>query len=192
MTPSEPSYREIPLSKGQIAFVDAADFEWLNQWKWTATFNQKLVGFYALRSFATPTGRGYEYMHRMVMGLTKGDGKQVDHIDPSGTLDNRRSNLRVVEGWQNMANTRQSKLAHTNIDWKSNAWRVRFGHKREIIHVGRFKTFEEAFAAKVKRLRELKGEFCHFTVTDPVIPTLPDSETPLATAPTLPLQITCE
>ena len=35
MTPS-PLYREIPLTKGQVAIVDADNFEWLNQWKSSA------------------------------------------------------------------------------------------------------------------------------------------------------------
>ena len=33
-TPSEPLYREIPLTQGQVALVDAADYEWLMQWEW--------------------------------------------------------------------------------------------------------------------------------------------------------------
>lgn len=35
-TPSPELYREIPLSRRMIAIVDAADYEWINQWKWHA------------------------------------------------------------------------------------------------------------------------------------------------------------
>jgi hypothetical protein len=33
MTPSQEEYRTIPLTQGQVAIVDAADFDWLNQYK---------------------------------------------------------------------------------------------------------------------------------------------------------------
>lgn len=34
MTPLQPDYRTIPLTQGQVTIVDAADYKWLNQWKW--------------------------------------------------------------------------------------------------------------------------------------------------------------
>jgi hypothetical protein len=36
MTSPSLDYRLIPLSQGQFAKVDAADYEWLNHWKWNA------------------------------------------------------------------------------------------------------------------------------------------------------------
>jgi hypothetical protein len=30
------SYRTIPLTQGQVAFVDTKDYEWLSRWKWFA------------------------------------------------------------------------------------------------------------------------------------------------------------
>jgi len=41
--------------------------------------------------------------HRLVMGLSFGDGKIVDHINWNG-LDNRKENLRVVTHAQNLSN----------------------------------------------------------------------------------------
>jgi hypothetical protein len=38
---------------------------------------------------------GREFLHRAVMGLDKGDGKEVDHLNRN-KLDCRRANLRIV------------------------------------------------------------------------------------------------
>ena len=43
------------------------------------------------------------YLHRLIMGLTPGDGLEVDHLNGNG-LDNRRENLRVVTHAQNHQN----------------------------------------------------------------------------------------
>ena len=42
-------------------------------------------------------------MHRQILGLIHGDGKEVDHINKD-RLDNRRANLRVVTRKENCAN----------------------------------------------------------------------------------------
>jgi hypothetical protein len=40
MTPADisqfPEFRQIPLTKGYYAIVDAENYEWLMQWKWHA------------------------------------------------------------------------------------------------------------------------------------------------------------
>ena len=32
-------YRLIPLTQGKYALVDAADYDWLSQWRWGANWN---------------------------------------------------------------------------------------------------------------------------------------------------------
>lgn len=44
-----------------------------------------------------------EYLHRLILGLTLGDGHYTDHINRD-KLDNRRANLRVVTQKENCAN----------------------------------------------------------------------------------------
>ncbi len=85
----------IPLSNGGVAIVDEQDSH-LSRWAWY----RNLHG-YAVR---TNRKRGALYMHREILGLTRGDGKQCDHIDQN-PLNNRRSNLRVGTQAQNRQNT---------------------------------------------------------------------------------------
>lgn len=39
----------IPLSGGQFSIVDATDYQWLSQWRWTASWSPVIRGHYALR-----------------------------------------------------------------------------------------------------------------------------------------------
>jgi len=99
--------KEIKLTEGKIALVDDADFEWLNQFKWCAY--KSCHTFYACRSKYLPNGkRRPVQMHREILGLSYGDGIQVDHADGNG-LHNFRSNLRVCNASQNSQNRRRNK-----------------------------------------------------------------------------------
>lgn len=59
---------------------------------------------YARRKF----GFKNQMMHRYIMGLRPGDGKEIDHINHDG-LDNRKSNLRVVSRQVNAKNIKKLK-----------------------------------------------------------------------------------
>jgi len=102
--PSE-LYREIPLTKGQIAIVDKEDYPWLIALKWHADENPTKGGYYAAATVRDVEGKPYKvYMHRLILGLNRGDKRYGDHKDPTKTLDNRRSNLRISTASQNQSN----------------------------------------------------------------------------------------
>ena len=67
--------------------------------------------------------------HRMILGLGsyESDRRDVDHIDPMATTDNRRSNLRVGTHRQNSHNRRPN--LHTKANLKGVAW-----HNRDKIY----------------------------------------------------------
>ena len=101
--------KRILLTQGQSTIVDDADFEWLNQWKWHATFDPHTRGFYAVRGVLRPHGNfGPERMHRQILGLKYRDKRQSDHKNHD-TLDNRRGNLRIVSSYQNRLNRKDPK-----------------------------------------------------------------------------------
>ena len=76
--------------------VDIADMDFVNQWTWRLT-----SAGYARRT----EGRTKIYLHRVLLGLSPGDGLEGDHWnhDP---LDNRRSNPRVATHQENLQNMR--------------------------------------------------------------------------------------
>ncbi len=91
--------KTIPLSQGKFALVDDADFDFLNQWKWSATKNHK--AFYAHRNDRLPHKRVQVKMHRVIMCAPP--GQIIDHIDGDG-LNNQRSNLRFCTKAENNRN----------------------------------------------------------------------------------------
>ena len=80
------------------ALIDEADLEFASQWKWS------YVQGYGLRMMRRPDGGNRPVLlHRALLGLQPGDGRQVDHINRD-KLDNRRSNLRIVTQRENNHN----------------------------------------------------------------------------------------
>ena len=106
----------IALSKGRVAQVDDSDYAVISGRRWH--FN----GRYASRS----DGHTTIYMHREILGLSPGDGQEVDHIN-GDPLDNRRVNLRVTSHAVNGQN-RQSLPGHSTyrgVSWMKSGNRAR-------------------------------------------------------------------
>lgn len=92
--------KKIKLSQGKYALVDDKDYEFLNQWKWSAKTNGREI-FYAYRKEnSRKTGKTI-YMHRIIVNAPK--GMDVDHINGDG-LNNQRKNLRICTRSQNQRN----------------------------------------------------------------------------------------
>jgi hypothetical protein len=154
--PSNPSIRLIPLTKGQNAIVDAADFEWLNQWNWQAQWSPDMKSFYAVRA-------GRIRMNRVILGCTpKEDGDHWNH----DTLDNRRVNLRPVSESQNGANRRKRATGSSDykgVDWykKCQKWRARITCNGKLRHLGLFVSEKDAARAYDAVALEIFGKFSH-------------------------------
>lgn len=90
---------EIPLSSDQVALVDDADVAFLARWKWSASRCHRNK-FVAMRTQRVDGRSKTIYMARELLGLKHGDIRQADHLNHD-TLDNRRSNLRIVTSIEN-------------------------------------------------------------------------------------------
>ena len=155
--PSDESYRLIPLTQGQNAIVDAADFTWLTQWDWCACWRESSSGFYAI-SNRCPYGL---LMHRAIIQPEK--PFEVDHINRN-TLDNRRENLRKVTRAQNNYNQRLRKdnaSGFRGVYYRADrgTWDAMIKINKKCIYLGAFNTSKEAAYAYDEAARNFHGEF---------------------------------
>lgn len=123
------------------AVVDAADAEWVSQWRWS------LATGYAARSQNLPgVGPRNTYLHRELLGLTRGDGLERDHIDPN-RLNCRRSNLRAVTkqgNRQNVPNRGMSRYRGVYWDKSIGYWRAVVEANGKRHYLGVFKSEDAA------------------------------------------------
>jgi hypothetical protein len=152
--PPNESIRYIGLTKGRYAVVDAADYEWLSKYKWTALVVGDKV--YAIRSHKGKT----ILMHREIMQPAQ--GMVVDHIDGNG-LNNCRGNLRVCTPQQNTFNSRprpkKSKFKGVRYDAETGKWIAEITHNGIKYHLGTFATEVEAARAYDRKAVELQGPY---------------------------------
>jgi len=136
--------KQIPLTQGQYAIVDDEDYEWLNQWKWFAEW-KNTKSYYARRYNGLINGKEHKiYMAREILGLKRGDKRQADHENHI-TLNNCRSNLRIVTHSQNQWNKTNPRGYHWHKRKKKYQAQIRLNGKS--IHLGDFQTAEEAHNA---------------------------------------------
>ncbi len=149
--------KKIPLTQGQITIVDDIDHEELSRRKWRAQWSPSTESFYAVRWSPVLNGKKYVIrMHRQILGLKHGDKREGDHVNHD-TLNNRRSNLRIVTHRENLSNRRdQSKHGvgiSKNPRCKTRPFRARVKTSKWI-HIGYFATATEARTARNAFLKE--------------------------------------
>jgi hypothetical protein len=161
--PADPSYRLISLTKSQVCAVDAADYEWLNQWNWMASWDATSASFYAVRAQVEKGTKRHinVKMHRLIMGYPD---LHVDHRDLD-TLNNRRYNLRVATRQQNGFNR---KLLSTNtsgfkgISRNGKNWMAQIRVDGKLKYLGTFPTPELANNAYREEAIKVAGEFARW------------------------------
>lgn len=169
---SIPDAIEIQLTQGQVAIVEAADSDVTNV-KWRASFDPSYGNggrYKVIRTDRTAKPRRTIYLHRVVMehalGRSLTQGEQVDHVN-GDTLDNRRSNLRVVtqaENQQNRGKRYSNKSGYKGVSWheQRRKWAASIKVNKERLFLGLHDTPEAAYAAYCEAARKYHGEFARF------------------------------
>lgn len=149
----------IMLTQGKVALVDDEDYDWLSQWKWCATRASKNKWYAKRRTKNNDKTPGQSlYMHRVLVGT---EAREVDHKDGNG-LNNQRVNLRPATRMQNGANMRRrSKRMYHGVTRTQHAWLARIHVNYRTIHLGSFRTIEQAARAYDAAAKEKFGEFAH-------------------------------
>jgi hypothetical protein len=148
----------VKLTKEKIALVDTEDAALLKL-RWYAQNNGH--SWYAYRGRNPPTGMHRTIMER-VLARSLSKNEVVDHIN-FDTLDNRRSNLRIVSAQGSSCHRRKRNdairsrfkgvtLQNNRVGGKN--WQASIGDKS----LGYFKIEEDAARAYDKAAREVYGE----------------------------------
>jgi len=146
--------KKISLTRGKCAVVDDADFEFINQFKWTAKQSGK--NFYAIRGIGGRKNPKRLWMHREILGIDQ----TVDHKNGDG-LDNRRVNLRPASQALNMRAYRAKSEGKTSrfrgVHWyaRDSIWVSQIETDGKRYWVGRFQDEEAAARARDKKVLEL-------------------------------------
>lgn len=147
---------------------DKTQLSKLTQYKWYASRDTNT--WYVKTHVRLKSGRETTItMHRLIMGLKRGDQPQIDHINHNG-LDNRNENLRTVSASQNQHN-RSGKIRNLNrnkftsyypgVAWHKNRnrWQASIKLNMLNIYLGIFDTELEAANAylRAKTIRDAGG-----------------------------------
>tara|TARA_Y100000310_G_scaffold35421_1_gene33457 strand:+ start:2323 stop:3663 length:1341 start_codon:yes stop_codon:yes gene_type:complete len=142
----------VPLSGGEVAWVDESDFDLVSSYSWSKA---KHGGAYAYLGGGREN-RKRGYMHQLILPVEEKD-LMVDHINRN-TLDNRRINLRKVTRQQNAFNMdRGSKWK--GVTRSGDRWRAQITVDRKNHHLGSFGSPEEAARAYDEAAKQRFGEY---------------------------------
>lgn len=136
---------KIPLTQGYTALIDSEDEARVRKHKWHASIRPRKSGPPRVYATAKIGGKNI-YLHRYLLPDVD-RALDIDHINNDAT-DNRRANLRVVSRQRNALNrhpaTATSPSKTLGVLLKGGGWEARLGPH----YIGRFKTFDEAKAAR--------------------------------------------
>lgn len=166
--------KAIPVSHKKMALVDDEDYDRVRQHKWYLIVNKHTT--YARADIEIDGKRTAVFMHRFVLGLTKGD-PLVDHWNRNG-LDNQRKNLRTATNGQNMANSikMRSKRGCCPSTYKGvtcadclefSGWEANIRHDGGTEFLGHFGDAKEAALVYDAAARRLHGEFARVNFPGP-------------------------
>lgn len=151
--------------KNLWTIIDLEDLEKVisHPYTWFAIYDNDIKNYYAKSSIYnsdTKLSRPLS-LHQYIMDA---NGRIVDHIN-SNTLDNRKSNLRVVLDCNNSMNrkskNKNNKSGYRNVSWNKrlNKWIVQMQINKKNTMLGKFDNVHEAGKFAEEMRKKYYGEF---------------------------------
>jgi hypothetical protein len=152
-------WKRLPLTRGKFAIVDALDFLWVSQWKWT--FHSEGYA-YRRRRNDEPLGPKTIFLHRAVLRFGS-DDPDVDHRSRN-RLDCRRSNLRIASkatNGMNRGKQTNNRSGFKGVCWDParRKWKAQITIRQRNYFLGRFDTAETAARVYDRAAKRLFGAF---------------------------------
>lgn len=152
--------KEIPLTRGKAALVDAEDYEELSKHNWQFSTT---IG-YAVGQIRYSDDKYSEkiLMHRYIMGT--GEGLHTDHIN-GDKLDNRKENLRICTPSENFVNRgickKRNKSGYKGVYWseRDKMYQVTMRKNSKTYYVGMYKDIDEAIKMYDFWIVQMWGEY---------------------------------
>lgn len=148
----------IPLTRGKFAMIDVADVPLVENHQWRLLPRGKVV--YAATTVTIDGRKTTLGLHQVICGVR---GPLIDHVDRNG-LNCRRKNLRLASPSQNMMNRgapSNNASGVKGVSWnkRDRRWDASIRVDGKLIHLGYFKTLDEAEAARIAGEAEHYGEY---------------------------------
>lgn len=154
----------VPLTKGLRAMIDHEDAHLVCSMRWSVTSHGYARAAYTRQDGTTET----IFMHRILVGAAV--GQYVDHID-GDKLNNRKTNLRLCQQYQNMANRgapRNSSTGYKGVSLcrETGRYRAILNFRGKVYRLGRFQTAIEAAHAYDAMASRLLGQFARPNIAE--------------------------
>lgn len=143
--------------------IDAEDYEKCKEYKW-CLMSMHPRGRYVMNN---TVGK----LAQFILGVKTSVNNHLDHIN-GDTLDNRKSNLRVITNQQNQLKKKiqvNNRSGYRGVHWyqnpgKTSAWEAHIRFNKKGYFLGRFKSKHDAAKAYNEKAIELFGEFAVLNV----------------------------
>ena len=139
---------------GTVFMIDKEDYLLVKDFVWHKDGNGYII--------TKKNGEIFK-LHRLLMGLSKVDNLEVDHVDRN-PLNNTRSNLRLATRSENCINRDVSsfnKSGCVGVYWNNSVqkWAVQINKDGNRYYLGVYSDFDEAVKVRQKAESDLFGDF---------------------------------
>ncbi len=144
---------------GREFYFDIEDYDKIKRFNWYVDESGYVISTDNENEFAKVR------MHRIILDLYPGNSEiLVDHIHGEAKYDNRKANLRIVNGSENsmnrkLMNTNTSGVTGVVYDKRYGTWIALITKDYNVIKLGHFKNFDDAVKARKAAEEKYFGQY---------------------------------